>query len=81
MPAIPITRSLGNPVTSAARYVISSSGLLTTTTIASGECSFTLLATSRMIPAFLPRRSIRLIPGWRGSPAVITTTSEPAVSA
>ena len=37
-------------------------------------------ATPRTIPAFTPIKSIRLIPGLRGSPAVITTTSDPAVA-
>jgi hypothetical protein len=81
VPAIPITRCFGNAVTSAARWVISSSGLLTTTSTASGDVSRTRPATSRMMAAFLPRRSIRLMPGCRGRPAVITTMSEPAVSA
>ena len=62
-PAIPITRSRGNPDASAARKVISSSGLDTTTRIAPGEPGTTLPTTSRMIAAFFPRRSIRLIPG------------------
>ena len=80
-PAIPMTRSFGKPDTSAARYVISSSGFVTRIKIASGEPGTTFSTTSRTIPAFLPSRSIRLMPGWRGNPAVITTTSEPAVSA
>ena len=80
-PAIPITRSLGKPDTSDARNVISSNGLVTTMRIASGECFSTFSMTSRTIPAFFASRSIRLIPGWRGSPAVTTTTSDPAVSA
>jgi hypothetical protein len=76
-----MTRSLGKPETSAARNVISSSGFVTTIMIASGERGMKRSTTSRTIPAFLPSRSIRLIPGCRGNPAVITTTSEPAVSA
>ena len=56
-------------------------GSMTTIRMASGECSATCSTTARMMPAFLSSRSIRLIPGWRGSPAVITTMSEPAVSA
>ena len=80
-PAIPKTRSRGRPLASAARNVISSSGFDTTITIVSGEPGTTFAMTSRMIAAFLPSRSIRLIPGCRGNPAVITTRSEPAVSA
>jgi hypothetical protein len=77
---MPITRSFGNPVTSEARKVISSSGLLTTITMESGEVSRTWPATPRMMPAFFSRRSMRVMPGCLGSPAVITTTSDPAVS-
>ena len=80
-PAIPTTRSFGNPDRSAARKVISSSGFETTIRIAFGEPGVTFAITSDMIAAFLPSRSIRLMPGWRGNPAVITTTSLPAVSA
>ncbi len=80
-PAIPITRSFGKPDTSDARNVISSSGFVTTMMIASGEPGTILSTTSRTIPAFLPSRSIRLMPGCLGNPAVMTITSEPAVSA
>ena len=62
-PAIPITRCRGNPDASAARKVISSSGFETTMRMASGEPGTTCATTSRMIAAFFPRRSIRLIPG------------------
>ena len=44
-----------------------------------GECFAIFSATPRTIPALTPIKSIRLIPGLRGSPAVITTTSELAV--
>ena len=36
-------------------------------------------ATWRTILALVSMRSIRLMPGLRGRPAVITTTSEPSV--
>ena len=45
-----------------------------------GECFAIFSATPRTIPAFTPIKSIRLIPGLRGRPAVITTTSEFAVA-
>ena len=80
IPAWPMTRSLGKPETSAASAVISSSGLETTIRTASGEASATLRVTSPTILALVSSRSMRLMPGLRGSPAVITTTSEPAVS-
>ena len=45
-----------------------------------GECFAMFSATPRTMPAFTPIKSIRLIPGLRGRPAVITTTSEFAVA-
>ena len=80
MPAWPITRSWGNPLTWAARAVISSSGFDTTMRIDSGEPSTSCRVTSPTILALTSSRSIRLIPGLRGRPAVITHTSEPAVA-
>ena len=44
-----------------------------------GLCFAIFSATPRTMPALMPIKSIRLIPGLRGIPAVITTTSEPAV--
>ncbi|CAB4579943.1 unannotated protein [freshwater metagenome] len=44
-----------------------------------GECFAIFSATPRTIPALTPIKSIRLMPGFRGNPAVITTTSEFAV--
>ncbi len=79
MPAWPMTRCVGNPVASCASAVISSSGLLTTITTASGEVRATFSDTCRTMPALVSMRSMRLMPGLRGSPAVITTTSEPSV--
>ena len=78
---MPITRSFGKPLTSDARNVISSRGFVTTMRIAEGECADTFPTASRMMPAFFSSRSIRLIPGCLGNPAVTTTTSDPAVSA
>ncbi len=78
---MPMTRSRGKPEASAARDVISSSGLVTTMRIAFGEPSRTCSTTPRTMPAFFSSRSMRLMPGCRGRPAVMTTTSEPAVSA
>ena len=40
--------------------------------MASGEPGTTLSTTLVMMAAFFASRSIRLIPGWRGNPAVIT---------
>ena len=80
MPAWPRTRFLGKPVASCVSAVISSSGLDTTMTTASGACRATFSATDRTIFAFVSMRSIRLMPGLRGRPAVITTTSEPEMA-
>jgi hypothetical protein len=49
-------------------------------TTAFGAYLATFSATLRTIFALTPSRSIRLIPGLRGSPAVMTTTSEPSIA-
>ncbi|CAB5011986.1 unannotated protein [freshwater metagenome] len=80
MPAWPMTRWYGNPVTSCASAVISSRGFATLMTIASGACFAMFSATERMIFAFVSMRSMRLMPGLRGRPAVMMTISEPAMT-
>ena len=55
-------------------------GLETTTIMASGELANILSATDCTIPALIPINSSRVIPGLRGIPEVITTTSLPAVA-
>lgn len=45
-----------------------------------GQTRFRFSATSVMIFRFVPRRSSRDIPGFRGMPAVMMMTSEPARS-
>ncbi len=75
-----MTRLAGKPETFAASAVISSSGLDTTISTASGACLTTCSVTDRTILAFTPIRSIRLMPGLRGRPAVMTTTSDPAMA-
>ena len=80
MPAWPITLRFGKPETWAHRAVISSSGLDTTMITASGEPATSFLVTSPTILALTSIRSMRLMPGLRGRPAVMTHTSEPAVS-
>ncbi len=49
--------------------------------IAFGELFLISRATAFTMPAFVFRRSSRDMPGLRAMPAVITTISEPAVSA
>ena len=80
MPAWPSTRPGGKPETFAASAVISSSGLDTTMITASGACFATFSTTWRTILALVSIRSIRLMPGLRGRPAVITTMDEPAMT-
>ena len=80
MPAWPITRWCGNPETFAVSAVISSSGFDTTISTASGACLTTCSVTLRTIFALTSIRSIRLMPGLRGRPAVITTISEPEIA-
>ena len=80
MPAWPITRCFGKPVASCVSAVISSSGLDTTMTTAFGAYSATFSATCRTIFALTSSRSIRLMPGLRGRPAVMMTTSEPSIA-
>ena len=81
IPAIPSTRSRGQPETFFATWHIASSGFETTTSTASGDCATTSRVTADTIFSFVATRSSRLIPGPRGTPAVITTTADPAVSA
>ncbi len=79
-PAWPSTRFFGNAEAAWVRAVISSSGLETTTMTAFGAYLATCSATPRTILALTSSRSIRLIPGLRGRPAVMTTTSEPSMA-
>ena len=80
IPAMPTTRSLGNPETLCACCTMASRGLDTTTRIAFGECCTTCSVTLPTIRMFVSNRSSRLIPGRRAMPAVITTTSDSAVA-
>ena len=80
MPAWPNTRSLGKPDAFFATWHIASSGFETMIRIASGETAIAASVTAPTIFSFVVTRSSRLMPGFRGTPAVITTTSEPAVS-
>ena len=80
MPAWPMTRCRGNPDTLAERAVISSSGLETTMSTASGACFTTFSTTLRTILALVSIRSIRLMPGLRARPAVTMTAPDPAIA-
>jgi len=80
IPAMPTTRCFLKREVAFATWHIASSGLETTTRIASGECLIASFVTAETIASFVATRSSRLMPGERGRPAVMTTTSEPAVS-
>ena len=80
IPAMPMTRSFGQPETFFATWHIASSGFETTMRIASGLWAITFSVTSLTIFSLVETRSSRHIPGERGRPAVMTTTDEPAVS-
>ena len=80
IPAMPITRSRGQPETRLATSHIASSGFETTISTASGDAAATFAVTSATILSLVATRSSRLMPGPRGTPAVTTTTLEPADS-
>ncbi len=79
-PAMPMTRSGGKPDFFHASCTMASSGLVTRIRIALRERFTTCSTTEPTISAFLNRRSSRVMPGLRASPAVMTTMSESAVS-
>ena len=78
---MPRTRSRGKPEAVFATWHITSSGLVTTIRIASGDTAAALFTTPPTMPALVAIRSSRLMPGLRGIPEVTTMMSDPAVSA
>src|SRR5713101_7538768 len=80
-PDSPMRRCRGSPEALAVRYVMASSGLVTTTKNASGEYRITCSTTPRTMPVLVSSNCSRVMPGLRAIPAMMTTTSEPAVSA
>jgi hypothetical protein len=78
---MPITRCLGKPLASIAAWHMASSGFDTMMSTALGECFAAFAAHSRTILELVLRRSSRLMPGLRGIPAVMITTSEFALAA
>ena len=62
-----------------ATWHMASSGFETTIRIASGDWLVTCSVTDPTILSFVETRSSRLMSPVRGTPAVITATSEPAV--
>ncbi len=75
-----MTRWWGKPDTLAASAVISSSGLDTMISTASGAYLATFSTTFLTILALTSIRSIRLMPGLRGSPAVTITMPDPPIA-
>ena len=69
---MPMRRFAGTPLSRYASVVMTSSGLVTHTNTASGEASRAAPITDRMMPAFTPSRSSRVMPGLRAMPAVMT---------
>ena len=81
IPAMPTTRRFLKRDAAFATWHIASSGFETTTSDRAREISCTAsFVTVETIASFVATRSSRLMPGERGLPAVITTTSDPAVS-
>ena len=76
----PAVEATAQVATMWANAVISSSGLATLMTTQSGAYRATFSATCRMMAAFVSIRSMRLIPGLRGNPAVMTTIDESAMA-
>ena len=77
---MPTTRCFLKRDVALATCHIASSGFETTTRIAFGECFTASLVTDYTMASFVETRSSRLMPGERGLPAVMTTTSEAALS-
>jgi hypothetical protein len=81
MPPWPRMRSRGKPLERRAAWHITSIGLAKTMITASGLYLATFFAAYSPSTSALPRsRSSRVIPGLRGAPEVMITTSESAVA-
>ncbi len=77
----PKTLLAGSPENSSAAYVTTSTGLVTTSSSASGARATSAGTSSRHISTLAAARSRRVWPGFCLAPAVITTTSAPAHTA
>ena len=78
---MPTTLCAGRPEVFCNAHTIASSGLVMQMTKASGALALMPAPTESITLRLMPRRSSRLIPGLRGTPAVTITTSAPAISA
>ena len=77
---MPITLSLGKPVVCIATYDMTSRGFDTMMMMESGATLAISCDTDSTIPAFVLRRSSRLMPGLRAIPAVTMKISDPAAA-
>ena len=80
MPAMPTTLFTGRPDDCWSTPTIASNGFVIQITKASGQLFFIPSPTAIITLLFMPTRSSLLIPGFRATPAVTITTSEPANS-
>ena len=78
-PAIPMTRSRGKPLSLKTAWHIASSGFATGTMMQLGEYFTTCSVTDFIMLKLTFNKSSRLMPGLRGTPDVMTTTSELAL--
>ena len=80
-PAMPTTLLVGRPQAFCSAHTMASSGLVTTMTKALGAYCLMPWPACSMTFRLMPSRSSRLMPGFRGTPAVTMITSAPAISA
>ena len=78
---MPTTFSFGRPENFCSAHTMASSGLVMQITNAFGACALMPSPTAFMTLRLMPIRSSRLMPGFRGTPAVTMQTSAPAMSA
>ena len=77
---MPTTMLCGRPENSRKAQTIASSGLVMQITKAFGACVLMPSPTDFITLRLMPRRSSRLIPGLRATPAVTMQTSAPAIA-
>ena len=78
---MPTTFVVGRPQDFCSAHTIASSGLVMQMTNACFACSLIPAPTASITLRLMPSRSSRLMPGFRGTPAVTMTTSAPAMAA
>ena len=78
---MPMTLVLGRPENCCRAHTMASSGLVMQMTKALGAWVLMPSPTAFMTLRLMPKRSSRLMPGLRGTPAVTMQTSAPLMSA